>query len=113
TSGIVTLEDVLEEIVGEILDETDVEKIEIKKISKDEYLLDGSADIDELNKRFGLEIDDSFDSFSGFLYHLFEGIPEQNETKIFKEKFQFFIEKLDGQRISSVKMKILGNNVEA
>lgn len=113
TSGIVTLEDVLEEIVGEILDETDVEKIEIKKISKDEYLLDGSADIDELNKRFGLGIDDSFDSFSGFLYHLFGQIPEQHEKIIFKEKFQFFIEKLDGQRISSVKMKILGNNIEA
>ncbi|MCK4357395.1 MAG: HlyC/CorC family transporter [Candidatus Cloacimonetes bacterium] len=106
TSGIVTLEDVLEEIVGEILDETDVKKIEIKKISKDEYMLDGSTDIDELNKRFGLEIDDSFDSFSGFLYHLFGKIPDQKETIIFKEKFKFSIEKLDGQRISSVKMII-------
>ena len=112
TSGLITLEDVLEEIVGEILDETDVEKIEIKKISKDEYLLDGSTDIDELNKRFGLEIDDSFDSFSGFLYQLFGKIPERGEDIIFKEKFKFAIEKLEGQRISSVKMVILENNLE-
>ena len=106
TSGLITLEDVLEEIVGEILDETDIEKIEIKKITKNEYLIDGSANIDELNKRFGLEIDDSFDSFSGFLYHLFDKIPEKGETVIFKEKFKFSVEKLEGQRISSVKLII-------
>ena len=107
TTGLVTLEDVLEEIVGEILDETDVEKIEIKPITQDEYIIDCSTDFDDVCKKFGLEVDDQFDSFSGFLYNLFGKIPKQGESIIFKDKYKFTVENIDGQRITNVRLNIL------
>ncbi len=107
TTGLITLEDVLEEIVGEILDESDIEKIEIKPITKNEYVIDCSTDFNDVCKKFGLEVDDQFDSFSGFLYHLFGKIPKQGESVIFKDKYKFTVESIDGQRMTTVRLNIL------
>ncbi|MGC9337622.1 MAG: hemolysin family protein [Candidatus Cloacimonadia bacterium] len=107
TSGLVTLEDTLEEIVGEILDESDKKKIYIKKLNNKEYLIDVSIDLDELRESFNMNIDDEFDSVSGFLYSLFGRIPEEGEKVVFDDRFEFTVEKLDEQRIKILRLKIL------
>ena len=68
TAGLITLEDILEEIVGDIRDEFDAdEEDELKEISKGEYLADGSMNLDDINDRLGLElVSEDFDSLGGF-----------------------------------------------
>jgi CBS domain containing-hemolysin-like protein len=107
TSGLVTLEDTLEEIVGEILDESDKKKIYIKKLNDKEYLIDASIDVDDLRECFNINIDEEFDSVSGFLYSLFGRIPEEGEKVVFDDSFEFTVEKLDEHRIKAFRLKIL------
>ena len=76
TAGLVTLEDLLEEIVGEIVDEYDHEESTIEHISDHEAIIDGRASIDELNELFDVEVDgEEFDTVGGFVYHLLGRIP--------------------------------------
>jgi CBS domain containing-hemolysin-like protein len=107
TSGLVTLEDTLEEIVGEILDESDEKKILIKKLNDKEYLIDSSIEIDKLRESFNINIEDEFDSFSGFLYSLYGKIPKEGEKVIFDNRYEFTVEKLDEHRIKILRLKIL------
>jgi len=79
TAGLVTIEDLLEEIVGEIQDEYDVEEPMIVKISEDEARVDGRAAVDDLaelfDTQFGLEDEDEYDTVGGLIYHRVGGIP--------------------------------------
>ncbi|MCI6001504.1 MAG: hemolysin family protein, partial [Finegoldia magna] len=84
TSGIVTMEDILEELVGEIDDEYDNEK-EVTKLSDNEYLVDPEMRIDEVNERFDLDIQsDKFDSIGGFVIELLDRMPKSKDEVEFE-----------------------------
>lgn len=71
TAGVVTVEDLVEEIVGEIADEYDTEEVDVQSISEDEAIIDARLTIDELNELFGCEIDaDDFDTVGGLIFTL-------------------------------------------
>lgn len=81
TAGIITLEDLLEEIVGEIRDEYDNDEEDlIQKVSDTEYIMDGSAKLDDINEALDISIEaDDYDSIAGHIIHLLEHIPEAGE----------------------------------
>ncbi|HSB92492.1 MAG TPA: hemolysin family protein [Flavitalea sp.] len=107
TSGIVTMEDVLEEIFGEIKDEFDVEEFEEKKISDEEYILSGRLELDYLNQKYGLEFPDTeSETLSGFIIHQHETIPKLKE-RIFINEFEFEILNVSDTRIEMVRLKII------
>jgi CBS domain containing-hemolysin-like protein len=107
TSGIVTMEDMLEEIFGEIKDEYDVEEFEEKKISDEEYVLSGRLELDYLIEKYGLEFpDESSETLSGFIIHQHETIPKLKERIIIND-YEFEILHVSDTRIEMVRLKIL------
>ncbi len=108
TSGIVTLEDILEEIVGEIRDEYDQETPLLREIGKDEYEVAGRMNIGDLNDALRIAIpSEEVDTLGGFLYNLIGRVPSEGE-EVRYEGIEFTISRLDGQRISEVILKLPG-----
>lgn len=102
TSGIVTLEDILEEIVGEIRDEHDHEAPLMRQAGKDAYMVEGRINLDDLGESLNIFLPaDEVDTLGGFLYNLAGRVPEEGEEIEF-EGIRFRIERLDGQRIAEV-----------
>ncbi|MCM3630147.1 hemolysin family protein [Paenibacillus glycanilyticus] len=103
TSGLVTLEDIMEEIVGEIQDEFDEERAEIEKRDDTAYSISGMMLIEEVNSFFGVDIDcDNYDTIGGWMYSQIE-IPPTNEQIIeYGGQFAFIIEETDHLRISRI-----------
>ena len=107
TAGIVTMEDVLEEIFGEIKDEYDVEEFVEKQIAEDEYLFSGRLEIDYINEKYGLEFSVSeSETLSGFIIGKHESIPNQKE-RIIIDHYEFEIINVSDTRIEMVKLKVL------
>lgn len=107
TSGIVTMEDILEEIFGEIKDEYDVEEFEEKKISDDEFILSGRLELDYLREKYGFEFDEnSSETLSGFIINHYEKIPKLKE-RIIIDDYEFDILHVTETRIEMVRVKIL------
>lgn len=107
TSGIVTMEDMLEEIFGEIKDEYDVEEFEEKKISDNEFILSGRLELDYLIQKYGLEFpDESSETLSGFIINEYEAIPKLKERIIIND-YEFEILHVSDTRIEMVRLKIL------
>ena len=104
TAGLVTMEDILEEIVGNILDEYDEEESHIQKRGKDEYVIDGMSELKELEERFGIDFEeDEFDTLNGFMVSRMDKIPEENEKfSVMVGDYQFQILKVENRRIEKV-----------
>ena len=104
TAGIVTVEDLIEEIVGDIRDEYDDHEKDIEVIKEDEYIVEGSTRIDELNEMIGVNIEsEDFDTIGGFIVGEFGYIPEVNET-IEYDGIKFVIEEVDRNRIEKLRI---------
>jgi CBS domain containing-hemolysin-like protein len=107
TAGIITMEDVLEEIFGEIHDEYDSEEFVEKQISENEYIFAGRLELDYLTEKYGLEfIDNDTETLSGYIINYHETIPQQKE-RIIIEDYEFDILNVSDTRIEMVKLKVL------
>ncbi|MEC5147521.1 HlyC/CorC family transporter [Chitinophaga sp. 212800010-3] len=107
TAGIVTIEDVLEEIFGDIKDEHDEEEFVEKQIAEKEYIFSGRLELDYLNERYGLDFpEDESETLSGYIINHHETIPKIKE-RIIIDDYEFDILNVTDTRIEMVKMKIL------
>ena len=110
TVGLVTLEDLLEEIVGEIRDEYDEDEADlIKEIGENEYLLDGTLKLDDINNALGTTLSsEEYDSIGGLIIEKLDHIPEVNESVELKEEhIRLTVNQMDKTHIESVIMQIL------
>ncbi len=107
TSGMVTLEDLIEEIFGEINDEYDSNSVNDRKINEKEYIFSGRAEIDYINNKYnlGLPESDEYETIAGLIIHYYEGIPSNNE-QITIEPYCFQILQSTGKRIEKVRMTL-------
>lgn len=103
-SGIVCMEDIIEEIVGEIQDEFDNEDDEIMKTGDGVYLCDARINIEDLNEELRIELPiEEFDTLGGFVFDLFGKIPVKFE-KVSIDNLDFIIQDVDGHKINKIKI---------
>ena len=104
TSGLITIEDLVEVIVGDIEDEYDEEDEEIEVIKEDEYIVDGSIKITDVIELIGVRLEsEEFDSIGGYIIGFLRRLPEENEV-IEVDNIKFCIESLDKNRIKKVRI---------
>jgi putative hemolysin len=105
TAGLVTIEDLIEEIVGEIQDEYDAEEPMVETLSEDEARVDGRASIDDLTEHFGVDLDDAdreqYDTVGGLVYHSIGGVPNVGDT-VEVDGLTLTVESTDGRRVGKV-----------
>lgn len=107
TAGIVTMEDVLEEIFGEIQDEYDTEEFTEKKINDKEFIFSGRVELDYLKEKYNIEFTESdSETLSGYIINHYEKIPKQKERIIIND-YEFEILTVSDTRIEMIKVKIL------
>lgn len=109
TAGLVTVEDILEEIVGEIRDEFDADEVpEINKISENKTIVEGKVLIDEINDLFGLDLDDSdMDTIGGWI--LSEKMDVVEGDKVRYDDYEFRVLEIDGYHIKSLEILKIAN----
>ena len=113
TFGILTIEDILEEIVGDINDEHDQEEVEVEKMEKNLFRVSGKTSIQEVNSKLETEFPESeeYDTFGGFIYYTLAKVPEIGDI-IDDEKYKIVVENIENHRINSVTVEIKGENEE-
>ena len=106
TSGIVTLEDMLEEIVGDLADEYDQHEQEITVLKEDEYIVEGSTKIEDVNNVLGTNFESKdFESIGGFVIEIFGKFPEKSDS-IRINNVKFIVEKIEKNRIEKLRILI-------
>lgn len=104
TAGLITIEDLVEVIVGDIEDEYDEEEDEIQVISSNEFVVEGSTKISDVNEVLGIELEsEEFDSIGGYIIGYIKHIPEENEV-IEVDNIKFHIELVDKNRIKKIRI---------
>jgi len=108
TAGLVTIEDLLEEIVGEIEDEYDPTEEQIVRVSDDEAILDGRVSIDDLNDLFGLEMDNAdYDTVGGCVFHRLGRVPAAGDV-VETEGVRLAVLSVDGHRVRRLRATRIG-----
>jgi CBS domain containing-hemolysin-like protein len=104
-SGLVTLEDLIEELVGEITDEYDVEEPELEEVAEGVYRVDGKMGIGEVNEILDVELpDEEWDTVGGLMLGLMGSIPDEGETVDF-QSLRFTAERINGRRIVKIRIE--------
>ncbi len=104
TDGLVTMEDLIEEIVGDIRDEQEIELREIHEVAANRYVIDGRADIGKVNEKLGVNLpEDEFETIGGFVLGLFGRLPAEGD-QIRHENLMFTVLRLRRNRISRVRV---------
>lgn len=114
TSGLISLEDILEEIVGEIRDEYDKEETEIVDLKDNNYMVLGKVSIDELNELLDTDLtseNDDYDTIGGFIFNHTGSIPENGDSFEFNN-LKFTVEKIENNRINKVLIELLKKSEE-
>ena len=107
TAGIITMEDVLEELFGEIQDEYDTEEFVEKQLAENEYIFSGRLELDYLEEKYGFHFgEDESETLSGYIINYHETIPRQKE-RIIIDDYEFDVMNVSDTRIEMVKMKKL------
>ncbi len=107
TAGLVTIEDLLEEIVGEIQDEYDSEEPQLKKLAPEIYIFNARYDIDEVSQLINVDLSagrENIDTLGGFIYSQLGRVPEQGESIQFKD-WRFTVLSVDSRRIEEVRVE--------
>ena len=106
TAGLITMEDIIEELVGNIFDEYDDEEVDVKKIDDNTYILDGTLTSYELKKIFDVELPEGdYETLSGYLLEKLGRIPDEDEHPVIEDvKLTYKVEEMEDKRIKSVKV---------
>jgi len=105
TAGLITLEDVLEELVGEIRDEFDVEPLMVQRVSEQEFLLDGTMPLHDFARMFDITPDTKdVVTLSGYVVHLLGRVPEKG-TELHLGQWHATVEAVDGKKVKHLRIK--------
>jgi putative hemolysin len=107
TAGLITLEDIIEEIVGEIQDEHEKPRETIKKVEENKYLISGDLSIRDWSDYFGVEVEPmDVDTVGGLVVSLLEHIPKKGDSVKYKA-FIFTVESVRKRRVESISQKVV------